>query len=58
MIVYHPPLNAPELISKQVQRLKEALGALERQADQEEIRLRSLTSVNDIGRHILEREAA
>jgi hypothetical protein len=58
MIVHHPPMNDPQLSAKQVERLREALGALEEQADQEQIRLRPLHSVDDIGRHILSKEAA
>lgn len=58
MIVQHPPMNDPQLTEKQVGRLKEALQALEEQADQEEIRLRPLNTVEQIGEHILLREAA
>lgn len=58
MIVQHPPMNDPQLTEKQVGRLKEALQALEEQADQEEIRLRPLNTVEEIGEHILLREAA
>lgn len=58
MIVQHPPMNDPQLTLKQVDRLKAALEALELQADQEEIRLRPLNTVDEIGRHILEKEAA
>lgn len=58
MIVQHPPMNDPQLTEKQVGRLKEALQSLEEQADQEEIRLRPLNTVEEIGEHILLREAA
>ncbi|KQT48492.1 hypothetical protein ASG47_09100 [Devosia sp. Leaf420] len=58
MIVQHQSMNDPQLSFKQVDRLKDALSALEAQADQEEIRLRALTSVDEIGRHILHKEAA
>ena len=58
MIVQYPPMNDPQLSQKQVDRLKDALEDLETQADQEEIRLRPMNSVDEIGRHILYREAA
>lgn len=58
MIVQHPPMNDPQLSQKQVDRLKDALDALETQADQEEIRLRPLNTVDEIGKHILFKEAA
>lgn len=58
MIVQHPAMNDPQLSQRQIDRLKEALESLESQADQEEIRLRSLNSVDEIGKHILLKEAA
>lgn len=58
MIVQHPPMNDPQLSQTQVDRLGEALEALEAQADQEEIRLRPLNTVDEIGKHILLKEAA
>ncbi|MET3352652.1 UNVERIFIED_ORG: hypothetical protein ABID33_000535 [Xanthobacter viscosus] len=58
MIVQHPAMNDPQLSQKQVDRLREALEALEAQADQEEIRLRPLNRVDEIGKHILLKEAA
>lgn len=58
MIVHHQSINDPQLGLKQVDRLKEALEALEAQADQEEIRLRPLSTVDEIGKHILHKEAA
>lgn len=58
MIVQHPPMNDPQLSQRQVYRLREALEDLEAQADQEEIRLRSLNTVGEIGDHILFKEAA
>lgn len=58
MIVQHPSMDDPQLSLKQVDRLSEALSALETQADQEEIRLRPMNTVDEIGRHILSREIA
>jgi hypothetical protein len=39
-------------------RMVESLSALEQQADQEEIRLRKMNSVTEIGDHLLAKEAA
>lgn len=58
MIVQHPPMNDPHLNRRKIRRLKEALQALEEQADQEEIRLRPLNTIEEIGEHILIKEAA
>lgn len=58
MIIQHPPLNDPQFTPKQLDTMGEALSQLEKQADQEEIRLRPMNSVSQIGDHILEREAA
>lgn len=58
MIVQHPKINDPQLSKKQVDRLREALDDLEKQADLEEIRLRALNTVEEIGEHILTKEAA
>jgi len=58
MIVQHPRMNDPQLSGKQVERLREALQSLEEQADQEEIRLRPMNTVEEIGEHILLKEAA
>jgi hypothetical protein len=58
MIVQHPRWNDPQLSKRQADRISEALGALEMQADQEEIRLRALNTVEQIGEHILSQEAA
>ncbi|MFG1399572.1 hypothetical protein [Roseixanthobacter pseudopolyaromaticivorans] len=58
MIVQYPFMNDPQLTQKQVDRFGEALEALEAQADQEEIRLRPMNTVDEIGTHILMKEAA
>jgi hypothetical protein len=58
MIVQAPPDNDPQVSSKQRENIKEALGALEAQADQEELRLRALATVDAIGDHVMEAEAA
>ncbi|WP_114945348.1 hypothetical protein [Microvirga calopogonii] len=58
MIIQHPLRNDPQITEKQYARIEEALQALEEQADQEEIRLRPLTTVPQIGEHILHLEAA
>lgn len=58
MIVQHPAMNDPQLSERQVDRLRDALNALEAQADQEQIRLRPLNTVDEIGKHILLKEAA
>jgi hypothetical protein len=58
MIVQHPRLNDPQFTQKQLDMMGEALAQLEKQADQEEIRLRPMNSVPQIGDHILQREAA
>ncbi|MEY9884974.1 hypothetical protein [Bradyrhizobium sp. USDA 329] len=58
MLIQHPPLNDPQFTQKQLDTMGEALSQLEKQADQEEIRLRSMHSVSEIGEHLLHREAA
>jgi hypothetical protein len=58
MIVQHPKRNDPQLTAKQAERMEEALHALEKQADQEELRLRPLNTIEQIGEHILIKEAA
>lgn len=58
MLIQHPPLNDPQFTPKQLDTMGEALSQLEKQADQEEIRLRSMHSVPEIGEHLLHREAA
>ncbi|MGY3584432.1 hypothetical protein ACVIGB_006510 [Bradyrhizobium sp. USDA 4341] len=58
MIVQHPAKNDPQFTERQSDRIQEALFALEQQADQEEIRLRPLNTVDQIGEHVLMKEAA
>lgn len=58
MIVQHPPKNDPQFSEKQIDRMEQALAALEQQADQEEIRFRAMNTINQIGDHLLAKEAA
>lgn len=58
MIVQAPHKNDPQVSSRQHENIKEALGALEEQADQEELRLRALSTVDAIGDHVMQAEAA
>jgi hypothetical protein len=58
MILRRPPLDDPKLTGKQQGKLSQALEALESQADQEQLRLRALNSIAEIGDHILSAEAA
>jgi hypothetical protein len=58
MIVQHPGSDNPQVTEKQAARVTEALEALEEQAKKEEICLRPLQSVTQIGEHILRQEAA
>jgi len=58
MIVQHPSKNDPQFTEKQFDRISEALLSLEQQADQEEIRLRALNTIDQIGEHLLQKEAA
>jgi len=58
MIVQHPSRTDPQFSEKQFDRIDEALIALERQADQEEIRFRPMNTISQIGDHLLTREAA
>jgi hypothetical protein len=57
MIVQSPDEWNPQVTEKQYAYVKDALSALEGQADQEELRFRSLTTVEEIGEHILRVEA-
>jgi NAD-dependent DNA ligase len=58
MIVQYPRKDDPQVTDRQFDRISEALAALEEQADQEEIRFRPLNTVDEIGDHLLEKEAA
>ena len=58
MIVQHPAKNDPQFTERQSDRIREALFSLEQQADQEEIRLRPLNTVDQIGEYVLMKEAA
>jgi len=58
MIIQHPPLDDPQFTQKQLDTMGEALSQLTKQADQEEIRLRPMNTVSEIGDHLLQREAA
>jgi hypothetical protein len=56
MIVHHPAYDDPQITDRQIGNIMGALESLEKQADQEELRLRSLTSVSQIGDHVLRSE--
>lgn len=58
MLVQHPPKNDPQLTYRQVDKLMESVRELEEQANQEEIRFRPLTTVEQIGEHLVQSEAA
>lgn len=58
MIVQHPAKSDPQFSEKQLTRMEEALAALEQQADQEEIRFRPMNTIDQIGDHLLAKEAA
>lgn len=58
MILQTPQPNDPQFSTRQYANLNEALQALEEQADQEELRLRTMHSVPQIGDHVLLAEAA
>jgi hypothetical protein len=58
MIVQYPSKADPQFSERQVDRIEEALAALEQQADQEEIRFRPMNTINQIGDHLLDKEAA
>lgn len=58
MILQRPPKDDPQVTEKQQANIDEAFEALEHQADQEELRLRALSSVQQIGDHVLSVEAA
>ncbi|KIC48389.1 hypothetical protein [Tateyamaria sp. ANG-S1] len=58
MILQRPSEDDPQVTDKQQANLEEAFKELEHQADQEELRLRALGTVQQIGEHILKAEAA
>ncbi|ODM70507.1 hypothetical protein A6X20_07840 [Bradyrhizobium elkanii] len=58
MIVQHPSESDPQFSERQIDRMQQALVALEQQADQEEIRFRPMHTINQIGDHLLAKEAA
>lgn len=58
MIVQYPRKTDPQFSEKQLARMEDALAALEQQADQEEIRFRPLNTIDQIGDHLLAKEAA
>ncbi|MBX9815060.1 MAG: hypothetical protein K2X76_10195 [Sphingomonas sp.] len=57
MIIQTPANDDPQVTVGQRAYLSDALEALEEQADQEELRLRSLHTVSEIGEHVLRIEA-
>lgn len=57
MILQRPDKGDPQISERQLSNLDEAFEALEHQADQEELRLRALNSVQSIGEHIFAAEA-
>lgn len=58
MILQTPHPSDPQFSTRQHANLNEALQALEEQADQEELRLRTMHTVPEIGEHVLLSEAA
>ncbi|MDX8326125.1 hypothetical protein [Agrobacterium tumefaciens] len=58
LILQRPGKNDPQVTDKQWQRLEGALQELEEQADEKKLRLRPLETVAEIGRHVLDLEAA
>jgi hypothetical protein len=58
MILQRPAKDDPQITERQQANLDEAFEELEHQADQEELRLRALGSVQQIGEHIFAAEAA
>lgn len=57
LIVQRPPANDPQITERQHKDLTEALTGLESQADQEELRLLPMSSVKEIGDHLIKMEA-
>lgn len=58
MLVQHPSANDPQLTQRQVDKIMESVRELEKQADQEEIRFRPLTTIEQIGDYLIQCEAA
>ncbi len=58
MILQRPPKDDPQVSERQQANISEALKELEVQADQEELRLRPMGSVQEIGQHLLNLELA
>jgi hypothetical protein len=58
MIVQYPSKTDPQFSERQFDRISEALVSLEQQADQEEIRFRPMNTIDQIGEHLLTKEAA
>jgi hypothetical protein len=58
MILQTPQPDDPQFTKRQHANFRKALQALEEQADQEELRLRALSTVAEIGEHVLNAEAA
>lgn len=58
MVIQSPTKGDPQVTLNQQSYLSDALAALEEQADQEDLRLRSLNTVAEIGDHVLRAEAA
>jgi hypothetical protein len=58
MIVQHPAADDPQISEQQFNRIREALEALNGQAITENLSVRSMTTVEQIGEHILSTEAA
>ena len=58
MIVQAPAKNDPQISDTQYKNVIEAIRVLEAEADTNEIRLRPMTSVEQIGEHLLAAEAA
>jgi hypothetical protein len=58
MIIQHTPIDDPQLSKKQIVRLQEAIESLKGQAAQQDVIFKSMISGDQIGEHILSREAA
>lgn len=58
MIIHRPPQGDPRVTANQHSYLSDALTALEEQADQEQLRLRPLSTITEIGEHVLQAEVA